>query len=194
MAKNYEVGEKYYLPVKVEEVANTNYGVKISFEDGAGVDTTHICEFPDVLLTADEIAIMPHTGMTDALEELKTKVASLQEENEKLTAWYNEANKTASEAVEANDDLKAKIAELRAENEKLKADCNDWKDTADDRIVDVQNLTAENDKLKQKLKDAEGAYNVVADTSLERKNRVTTMEEVIVALVEKIRRLEGDET
>lgn len=130
----------------------------------------------EVTATRDE-AIRQNNELMAASDKLKdtlvdrTKdVQHLTEENDKwkaeckrLNTWYMEVNRTASEAAEANDELKAKIAELRAENE----------------------------SLKQEHKDAEAVYNVVADTSIKRKNRVTTMEEVIVALVEKIRRLEG---
>lgn len=200
MAKRFQNGDTVYLPVKIDEVKyedkRYDYVVRIPALGGEKNG------FPfgakdEELKTAEEVAGPLKTkadAMTVTADSLQKENDKLETKVERLTTWYEEANRTASEATEANDELKAKIAELRAENEKLKADCNDWKDTADDRIVDVQNLTAENDKLKQKLKDAEGAYNVVADTSLERKNRVTTMEEVIVALVEKIRRLEGDET
>jgi predicted RNase H-like nuclease (RuvC/YqgF family) len=90
MAKNYEVGEKYYLPVKVYEVVNTNYGVKISFEDGAGEDTTRICDMPDVLLTASEIAAKVryrrNVEQENRFEELERENQELKEENGKLTA------------------------------------------------------------------------------------------------------------
>ena len=317
MAKEYKVGEKYYLPVTVKDSIGTNYKYPIALEfvDCEGYDTTDticIADEPDLLLTAEDIAMVINTERDDALEELKSRNAELEAllkevmatrdeairqndeliaenkklkdgadklkdtlvdrtkdvqhlteenaklktdfdqrnkdfwamkkdrdeldsiggklraENENLTAWYKEANKTASEAAEANDDIKAKIAKLRnrvgeqsaqiqdlnAEIHFLKAERDKFAKTAKDKADlankacdernDVQGdletakaaidyLQEENKKLKQEIKDAEATYNVVADTSIKRKNRVTTMEEVIVALVEKIRRLEGDD-
>ena len=68
-----------------------------------------------------------------------------------------------------------------------------FKTKADAMTVTADSLQEENKKLKHEFKDAEGAYDVVEETSIKRKKRITTMEEVIVALVEKIRRLEGDD-
>lgn len=125
----------------------------------------------------------------NAVQTLSADRNKLMASNAELKEWYDEANKTASEAAEANDELKAKIAELKAERDKFAKTAKDKADLAREAI---DHLQEENNKLKQELKDAEASYNVVADTSIKRKNRVTTMEEVIVALVEKIRRLEGD--
>ena len=237
MAKEYEVGEKYYLPVGVKEIdSGYLYSVRIVFNNGDGNNEGHnaIKNEPDLLMTAGEVARANglYISLCDEVvaenRELKAKVASLKEDNDRLTAWYKEANKTASEAAEANDDLKAKIAKLRnrvgeqsaqiqdlnAEIHFLKEERDKFAKTAKDK-ADLANkacterdaaqgdlatakaaidyLQEENTKLKQELKDAEASYNVVADTSIKRKNRATTMEEVIVALVEKIRRLEGDD-
>jgi len=126
MAKNYEVGEKYYLPVKVEEVVNTNYGVKISFEDGAGEDTTRICDMPDVLLTAYEIAskvrYRRNVEQENRLEELERENKELKDENGKLTAKVNDleielkgakgVNEYAVETVQNKENLIAEQREL----------------------------------------------------------------------------------
>jgi len=124
MAKNYEVGEKYYLPVKVEEVVNTNYGVKISFEDGAGEDTTRICDMPDVLLTAYEIAskvrYRRNVEQENRLEELEKENKELKDENGKLTAnvddleaGINNATRIADNAVETAQNKEKLITEQR---------------------------------------------------------------------------------
>lgn len=214
MAKEYRVGERYYLPVRVREIMDDTYTypVRIEFENGNGCmdGMNAIKGNPDLLLNAEEVA-GPLKTKADAMtvtadslqkenEELKAKIAE-------LTAWYEEANKTASEAAEANDELKTQIAELKAERDKFAKTAKDKADLANkacDERNDVQgdletakaivnHLQEENKDLKQKLEDADACYTVVADTSIKRKNRVTTMEEVIVALVEKIRRLEGGE-
>ena len=264
MAKRFKKGDTAYVPVKIAEVEHEDkwydYVVKTHAYDGVKAEFP-FCVADEEIKTAEEVA-GPLKTKADAMtvtadslqkenEELKAKIAE-------LTAWYNEANKTASEAAEANDELKTKIASLKEENDKLRQElkkrltgyvrqsdyaelskayvdkCSEFerfkadhdktvveleaerdkfaktaKDKADlankerdegyDAHVDlvtaraaIDHLREENKDLKQKLEDAEACYTVVADTSIKRKNRVTTMEEVIVALVEKIRRLEGE--
>ena len=248
MAKRFKKGDTAYVPVKIAEVEHEDkwydYVVKTPAYDGVKAEFP-FCVADEEIKTAEEVA-GPLKTKADAMtvtadslqkenEELKAKVAE-------LTAWYHEANKTASEAAEANDELKARNAELDAllkevtatrdeairqnnalveENDKLGTErdqrnkdiramkkerdeledanrsltkaCSEWQTAAQAHFKTTEKLREENKKLKQQLDDAEATYNVVADTSLERKNRVTTMEEVIVALVEKIRRLEGDD-
>jgi chromosome segregation ATPase len=141
MVKEYAVGEKYYLPVRVREIMDDTYTypVRIGFENGNGcMDGKNAVKgIPGILLTAEDIATAINTENEDALAELKSR-------NAELEALLKEVMATRDEAIRQND-------ELIAENSKLKSDCNDWKDTADDRIVDVQNLTAERDNLKADL-------------------------------------------
>jgi len=141
MAKEYKVGEKYYLPVTVKENdTDHRYPITLEFVDCESRNTTdsaNIADEPDLLLTAEDIAMVINTERDDALAELKAR-------NAELEALLKEVMATRDEAIRQND-------ELLAENSKLKSDCNDWKDTADDRITDVQTLTAERDNLKADL-------------------------------------------
>ena len=177
MAKEYKVGERYYLPVTVKDGIGTsyNYPIVLEFVDCEGRDTTDticIADEPDLLMTAEDIVAVINTERDDALAELKARNAELEALLKEVMATRDEAIKQNNELIAENDKLKAdrnnwkeaaqryhdnaKVAdaaadELRKENENLKSDCNDWKDTADDRIVDVQNLTAERDNLKADL-------------------------------------------
>lgn len=110
MAKEYKVGEKYYLPVTVEEVVNTNHGVKIGFEDGAGKDTTRICDEPDILLTEYEIASKVRYRRNI---EQENRLAELEAENDLL-----KANKAA--LSEKNDELETTVSELSVLVDKLR--------------------------------------------------------------------------
>ena len=289
MAKEYKRGEKYYLPVTISSIApGYQYPIELMFDDCDERDTTdtvRIADEPDLLLTAEDIAMVINTERDDALAELKSRNAELEallkevmatrdeairqndeliaenkklkdgadklkdtlvdrtkdvqhltEENEKLKAdldqrnkdfwamkkdrdeldsiggklraenenlkaWYEEANKTASEAAEANDELKMKIAQLKEENDNLRQELkkrltgyvrqSDYAELSKayvDKCSELEAFKAEHDKA---VIDLEEARDGAIDESFERKNRVTTMEEVIVALVEKIRRLEG---
>lgn len=143
MAKNYKVGENYYLPVTVYVDKSDDGGdfpIGIKYNDGKVEIRDYIQDTPGLLLTAEEVV---------------------------------KANGLYTSPCDERYDAQVDLVTARAA---------------------IDHLQEENKKLKQELKDAEASYNVVADTSLERKNRVATMEEVIVALVEKIRRLKGGET
>jgi chromosome segregation ATPase len=147
-------------------------------------------------------------------DELDSIGGKLREENEKLKAEVEDltgqrdkykgdaeyfhgekltAEENARSVRQENATLTGRNERLESENASLKAERDQRKNDLLAMKKDRDKLLAENEKLKQELKDAEASYNVVADTSLERKNRVVTMEEVIVALVEKIRRLESDD-
>ena len=141
MAKEYKRGEKYYLPVTISSIVpGYQYPIELMFVDCDGRDTTdsvRIADEPELLLTAEDIAMVINTERDDALAELKAR-------NAELEALLKEVMATRDEAIRQND-------ELIAENERLKSDCNDWKDAADDRIVGVQTLAAERDNLKADL-------------------------------------------
>ena len=138
MAKEYKVGERYYLPVTVKDGIGTsyNYPIVLEFVDCEGRDTTDticIADEPDLLLTAEDIAMVINTENEDALAELKSR-------NAELEALLKEVMATRDEAIRQND-------ELIAENKKLKSDCNEWKDTANERLNAVQTLSEERNKV-----------------------------------------------
>lgn len=155
MAKKYEVDGKYFLPVTVftTDARSINpIGVQYVFAGNGSKGTTYLDDYPDLLLTAEEIYASRQTAdkieyLTDMLDYGRKKydeIEELKSRNAELEALLKEVMATRDEAIRQND-------ELRKENDNLKSDCNDWKDTADDRIVDVQNLTAERDNLKAEL-------------------------------------------
>ena len=184
MAKRFKKGDTAYVPVTIDEVEHENrwydYVVRTPAVDGVKAEFP-FCVADEEIKTAEEVA-----GL------LKTKADAM--------------TVTADSLQKENEELKTQIAELQAERDKFAKTAKDKADLANkacDERNDVQgdletakaivgHLQEENKKLKQEIKDAEATYNVVADTSIKRKNRATTMEEVIVALVEKIRRLEGE--
>ena len=142
MAKEYKAGNKYYLPVIIDNVERRD--VEFAFVDGASGDSATIVNKPGLLLTAEEIATDINTERDDALAELKSR-------NAELEALLKEVMATRDEAIKQNN-------ELIAENDKLKADRNNWKEAAqryhdNAKVADAaaDNLRKENRELKAKV-------------------------------------------
>ena len=119
MAKNYEKGDKYYLPVVVDEIVyGDNYPVKLTFLDGGGGDSVGIADEPGLLLTADEIIIQAQDNDKARYEELRKlyerdvtklggEIKTLRYENERLS--------------KQNEELGAKVDDLEADLQNAKA-------------------------------------------------------------------------
>lgn len=140
MAKEYKVGERYYLPVTVKDGIGTsyNYPVVLEFVDCEGRDTTDticIANEPDLLLTADEI-IDAKIGRT-RFEEIKKRydsdvaelggeIKTLKYENERLS--------------KQNEELGAKADDLEAELQNAKAAIDRWREIENHntRYIDKQ--------------------------------------------------------
>ena len=164
MAKEYNVGDRLYLPVWItnKESNLVMYkdnnelvtDAKFSYVYSQGETRSGEVRYgeTDLLLTAEEIYASRQTAdkieyLTDMLDYGRKKydeIEELKSRNAELEALLKEVMATRDEAIRQND-------ELRKENDNLKSDCDDWKDTADDRITDVQTLTAERDNLKADL-------------------------------------------
>ena len=86
-------------------------------------------------------------GMYDKASK---KCDELRKKNDELTAWYEEANKTASEAAEANDELKAKVAKLKADLDQRNKDFWAMKKDRDELDSIGGKLRAESEALKDK--------------------------------------------
>lgn len=101
MAKNYKIGENYYLPVSVSAVVNTFINL-VSFD---GVNDYHLMinDMPDLLLTADEIATDINTERAEVMETLGKQNLELSKQNEELSAKV--------------DDLEADLENARSVNE-----------------------------------------------------------------------------
>ena len=111
MAKNYGVGEKYYLPVTVKEInPGYQYPIDLEFTDCDSRDTTdeiRITDDPDLLLTAEEIAADIHFRKNREkearFEELEKENQELKDENGKLTAKVDELETELNNAKGLNE-------------------------------------------------------------------------------------------
>lgn len=119
--------------------------------------------------------------LKDTLVDRTKDVQHLTEENANLKAWYEEANKTASEAAEANDDLKAKITDLRIR--------------VGEQLAQIQDLNAEVHYIKEerdlKAKLAQEWHDNAHSTAKgldELKGRYDELDSVNKEQAEKIRR------
>ena len=169
MAKNYGVGEKYYLPVTVKEInPGYQYPIDLEFTDCDGRDTTdtvRIADEPDLLLTAEDIAAVINTERDDALAELKSR-------NAELEALLKEVMATRDEAIQQNN-------ELIAENDKLKADRNNWKEAAQRYHDNAKVADKATEELRKENKDLKAKAAENADTiSRLSANKVALTEEV----------------
>ena len=95
MAKEYKVGERYYLPVTVQSILDCGckYPVGIEFVDSDGYNTTEetaVGNEPDLLLTADEIATDINTERAEIMEGLGKQNLELSKQNEELSARVEE--------------------------------------------------------------------------------------------------------
>ena len=88
MAKEYKVGERYYLPVTVSDVVNTF--IKLAYLDGVNNDSFMINDMPDLLLTAGEIANDINTERAEVMESLGKQNLELSKQNEELSARVEE--------------------------------------------------------------------------------------------------------
>ena len=127
MAKEYKVGERYYLPVTVQSILDGGYKypVGIEFVDSDGYDTTEetaIGNEPNLLLTAGEIATDINTERAEVMETLAKQNLELSKQNEELSARVEEltdlTNYYIAERQRNNLNIRLlldKIAELEGE-------------------------------------------------------------------------------
>ena len=187
--ENYVDGKEYFLKGTAHNGDSLGWSVEFLYNNGVGMSCGKLSDEPGLLLTAEEVAGSLKTK-ADVMEVVSD---SLQEENEKLktkverlTTWYEEANKTASEAVEANDELKAKISELRTRNAELEALLKEVTATRDEAIK-------QNDDLKSELEDARHVNEYAVETARSKEKLITEQRElmkkygvVIDILIDKI--------
>jgi myosin heavy subunit len=196
MAKEYNIGDRLYLPVWItnKESNLVMYkdnnelvtDAKFSYVYSQGETRSGEVRYgeTDLLLTAEEIyasrrmvdEVEHLTDMLDYGRKKYDEIEELKSRNAELEALLKEVMATRDEAIRQND-------ELRKENDNLKSDCNDWKDTADERIVAVQTLTAERDNLKADL-------TTQKEVNEELKGRYEELDSVNKEQAEKIRKLD----
>lgn len=166
MAIDYKIGDKLYLPVTVINGASQLYPIRVEFFcDIDTVDKAAIANKPGLLLTAEEI------------------ISNILLDNNNFITMPSKT--VVSEEETRIKTLTEEVATLTEERDKARGDLVTAREAID-------YLQEENKDLKRKLEIVEAARDGAIDEGLERKNRVVTMEEVIVALVEKIRRLEKE--
>lgn len=169
MAKEYNVGDRLYLPVWVtNKETSIMMGVRttdatFSYMYWHGETRSGRVRYgePGLLLTANEVAQDVNTERDDALAELKSR-------NAELEALLKEVMATRDEAIKQND-------ELIEENKKLKDGADKLKDTLVDRTKDVQHLTEENANLKAWYEEANKTATVAADANYDLKAKIADL-------------------
>ena len=169
MAKEYKRGEKYYLPVTISSIApGYQYPIELMFADCDERDTTdtvRIADEPELLLTAEDIAMVVNTENEDSLAELKSR-------NAELEALLKEVMATRDEAIKQND-------ELITENKKLKAENGAWQIAAQTCADNAKVADKATEELRKENKDLKAKAAENADTiSRLSANKVALTEEV----------------
>jgi chromosome segregation ATPase len=107
--------------------------------------------------------------LKDTIVDRTKDVQHLTEENANLKAWYEEANKTASEAAEANDELKAKIADLR--------------NRVGEQLAQIQDLNAEvhfhkefGEGLDKQQKELQARYDELDSVNKEQAEKIRKLD------------------
>ena len=97
MAKYYELGKDYYMPVTVHKDGSEDdckFPIGIKYNDGDKEMTDYIQDKPGLLLTTSEIAAKVryrrNVEQENRLEELERENQELKNENSKLTAKVND--------------------------------------------------------------------------------------------------------
>lgn len=201
MAKEYKVGEKYYLPVTVERIVEGEFGVTLSYADGDEGDTALIWNAPDLLLTAEDIiaksGLVGKSTYDEYTEKAERRIRELEAECEKwkATAQICEdnakvADMAANELRAENDKLREVVADrtkdvqhLTAENIKMEAERDDLKSQVGSNLADIQNLTSDVHFLKEKCNKQKAEYD-------ELKGRYDELDSVNHEQAEKIRDLD----
>ena len=126
MAKNYELGRDYYLPVTVHKDGSEDdvkFPIGIKYNDGNKEMTDYIMDKPDLLLTAGEIATDINTERAEIMETLGKQNLELSKQNEELSARVEEltdlTNYYIAERQRNNLNIRLlldKIAELEGKN------------------------------------------------------------------------------
>lgn len=210
--RNYVDGKEYFLKVTAKDSGSIGWPVEAMYNNGIGTSCGRLEDKPGLLLTAEEVASTVKDAMYAELAKqnaaltndigkqnrdivnLEKTAEQLREENDRLTAWYKEANKTASEAAEANDELKAKIAELKSRNAELEALLKEVTATRDEAIK-------QNDDLKSELEDARHVNEYAVETARSKEKLIGEQRElmkkysvVIDILIDKITALKRGES
>ena len=120
MAKNYELGKDYYLPVTVHKDGSEDdvkFPIGIKYNDGNKEMTDYIQDKPGLLLTASDIAAKVryrrNIEQEERFEELEKENRELKNENDLLKA-------DKATLSEKNDELETTVSELSVLVDKLR--------------------------------------------------------------------------
>ena len=107
MAKEYKVGERYYLPVTVKSICpGYKYPIELMFIDsnyGDTDDEISVADEPDLLLTSDEIATDINTERAEVMETLGKQNLELSKQNEELGTKVDDLEAELNNAKAAID-------------------------------------------------------------------------------------------
>ena len=158
MAKEYKVGDRYYLPV---EITDTDYDKEfpVQFDYFDGRDHCNESVKDGVLLTAEEVAddidLIARSTLERYSEKAQEKIKELEAENRKLKQQLADANELLTDAqaqvkelTEADCMRLQEFKPIIKERDRLKAEVAT-------RTDNVKNLVEENDRLKKLLNSKE---------------------------------------
>lgn len=176
MAKEYKVGEGYFLPVKITSTDyDREFPVQFSYFDGR-VHYTE-CVQDGTLLTAEEIvkasnlpAVLIEEGLTARITELEAKNATLAAELEKEKANTNVWVNTAEERGRLIIGLKESLHEASEEN------------SANDEALAQMNIKKA--ELEAKLAESEATIAKQTNKLMELQARIVQLNEVNSSLGE----------
>lgn len=112
MAKYYELGKDYYLPVTVHKDGSEDdvkFPIGIKYNDGNKEMTDYIMDKPDLLLTASEIASKFRYRRNIEQEE---RFEKLEKENRELKSENDLLKADKATLSEKNDELETTVSEL----------------------------------------------------------------------------------
>ena len=113
MAENYKEGDKYYLPVVLDEVDNdADYALNLRFIDGRSGDYVRVMDKPNLLLTADEIADEKYEEIKKRYERSLNDVGEMGGKIKELKTHADELETENEGLYKRNEELSAKVGEL----------------------------------------------------------------------------------
>ena len=151
MAKEFKVGDMYYLPVRVREIMDDTYTypVRFEFENGNGCmdGRNAVKSNPNLLLTTEEIA-GPFKTKADAMT---VTADSLHKENDELRAKLAEFKETVGKQSDKLRELQARIVELNEVNSSLGENRDALNNEAAVHMTSIHNLQVAVEVLAEKI-------------------------------------------
>lgn len=194
MAKEFNVGDRVFIPAKItKEICSRHYKAEFF----VGKDETKIESFDakvGTLFTAKQVSDKYIDGPT--YDDLKT-------ERDTLKMMLAERDRLLASANADITTLKSENERLSKQNEELGAKVDNLEVELNNARAAIDLLQEENNKLKREVAERDELLSDAADRikTLEEAadrsiffEKIANQQEVIDALVEKIRRLEGGET